>query len=516
MDYLDHQAQWAEITSGLKGGALISAFRELCRNDLYFLLRVACGREDFNKQWLHDRCVEIQERPDGYLDLWARDHYKSTCITFGKTIQDILITHGDGAIGREVCCGIFSHTRPIAKDFLKQIKGEFESNYKLREWFPDIVWSNPSREAPKWSDDEGIILKRKSNPREATVEAWGLVDSQPIGKHFNLMVYDDVVTRDSVSTPEQIAKTTEMLELSYNLGSQGQERKRFIGTRYHFNDSYTVLIERGTAIPRIKPATDDGTETGKPVLLTPEILAEKRRNMGPYTFSCQMLLNPVADESQGFKRDWLRFHDGIKPHNLKGMNIYFVIDPANAKRTGSDYTSIWVIGLAQDQNYYVVDMIRDRLNLSQRARLLLDLHRKYKPMKRDGVRYERYGMMADIEHIKALQAGENYRFDITEVGGSSPKIDRIGRLLPLFESGRFYMPRTHWYTQYDGKTIDLAKIFVEEEYTCFPVPRHDDMLDALSRIAEPDLALQWPKQGNVTKIDFHKLQYADTDYQIFG
>ncbi len=36
--------------------------------------------------------------------------------------------------------------------------------------------------------------------------------------------------------------------------------------------------------------------------------------------------------------------------------------------------------------------------------------------------------------------------------------------------------------------------FVEEEYFPFPFGLHDDMLDALSRIAEPDLKLVWPKE----------------------
>jgi hypothetical protein len=61
---------------------------------------------------------------------------------------------------------------------------ELEENKTLKAAFPDVLWGEDVRQAPKWSEDDGIIVKRKSNPNEATVEAWGLVDGQPVSKHF--------------------------------------------------------------------------------------------------------------------------------------------------------------------------------------------------------------------------------------------------------------------------------------------------------------------------------------------
>jgi phage terminase large subunit-like protein len=419
----------------------------------------------------------VQAAPDDHLDLWAREHYKSTVITFGLNIQDILNDP-------EVTIGIFSHTRPIAKGFLRQIKQEFETNETLKAWFPDILWADPKKQAPKWSEDDGIVVKRKSNPKESTVEAWGVVDGQPTSKHFAILDYDDIVTKESVTSPEMMVKTLDSLALSYNLGTSGG-RRRFVGTRYHYNDAYRSLIERGTASPRIYPATKDGKVEGEPVFLTREQLAKKRADQGPYVFACQMLQDPKADETQGFKEEWLRYASV----DHRGQNLVILVDPANAKKKTSDYTSAWCLGLGADRNVYVHDMVRDRLSLTQRADLLMAWHRKWQPM---AVGYEHYGMQADIEHIRDRQERENYRFDITQLGGSMPKVDRIRRLIPWFEKGRIFLMPKLQKTNYEGVPVDLTKAFINEEYLAFPVASHDDMLDALARFLEEDMPVSWP------------------------
>ena len=464
-----------------------SALRRLCLEDLFFLLTIACKRKDINKDWLYDRCREVEKNPDGYIDLWAREHYKSTIITFGLSIQDLL-RDPDGTT-----IGIFSHTRPIAKSFLDQIKRELETNTFLIKLFPDVLWENPKSESPKWSLDSGLILKRKSNPKEANVEAWGVVDGQPIGKHFSLLIYDDIVTRESVTTSDQIFKTTSALELSYSLGAHGGQR-RFIGTRYHFNDSYKTIMERGTAKPRIYAATSDGTMEGDPVFLDKPTLMEKRRDFGPYTFSCQMLQNPVADKAMGFKPEWIKYYGNLS--DTASWNKYLIVDPASEKKKTSDYTVMMVIGLAPDSNYYLIDAVRDRLNLTERASKLFELHRKHEPK---GVGYEKYGLQADIEHMEYVMEQENYRFKITKLAGQMAKEDRIKRLIPIFEQGRMWLPKTLYFVNHESASLDFIKAFIDDEYNAFPVAVHDDMLDCMARILDPELGTRFPKIKAPTK-----------------
>lgn len=464
--------------------------RTLIRMDLFFLLRFACGRKDMEHPWLIERCKEVQNAPNGYLDLWSREHFKSSIITYGLTIKDILSSHGDDPMpewkGLEPTFGIFACTRPIAKAFLSQIKREFESNQLLKAFFPDVIWDNPWKDATKWSEDGGIVLKRKANPKESTVEAWGLVEGQPTSKHYDVLIYDDIVTLESVRSPEMIKKTLESWEVSINLGA-GEVRRRHIGTRYHYNDTYRELMKRKAVIPRIYGGTDNGEIDGKPLLKSQEWMSERLRLLGSYTFACQILQNPVADKKQTMKKEWMRFHGG---HTGEGTNRYLLVDPSGEKKKSSDYTCMFVIGLAPDNNYYVLDIIRDRLNLTERGEMLFNLHKKWKPL---GVGYETYGMQADIEYIKEKMKRENYHFEITPLGGQIPKVDRIKRLYPSFEQSRWYFPESLYYVDYQNTTMDLIDVYLNEEFLAFPVSVHDDMLDCQSRIIDADLNAIWPR-----------------------
>jgi hypothetical protein len=159
-----------------------------------------------NHPWLFARCQEVEEDPDGYIDLWSRFHYKSTLITFAGSIQEVIRNP-------EIKIAIFSAVKSIAAAFLSQIKEEFENNEILKFVYQDVLYNNPrvlgaDGRPAKWSDARGITVKRNSNPKEATIEAHGLIDSQPTSRHFDLHIYDDMVTQDYLSE-EAIRKTTE-------------------------------------------------------------------------------------------------------------------------------------------------------------------------------------------------------------------------------------------------------------------------------------------------------------------
>ena len=421
--------------------AVVQTERWLGTHDLFYLLVRLLRRSDIDHDWLFARCREVERNPNGYLDLWAREHYKSTIITFGLTISDILNDP-------ETTVGIFSHTRGIAKTFLRQIKNEFEGNVYLKTLYADVLWMEPQREAPKWSEDDGIIVKRTQNPKEATVEAWGLVDGQPTSKHYSRRVYDDVVTRESVATPEQITKTTSAWELSDNLGTQNGV-ERYIGTRYALYDTYSEIIKRNAATVRLYPATHNGRMDGNPVFFSKELWAKKLKTQSRTSVAAQLLQNPMADSAATFRVEWLKSYY-IRPRTL---NVYIMCDPSRGRSATSDNTAMAVVGISSNGAKFLLDGVCHRMQLSDRWKHLRRLRHKWARtpgVQHIAVGYERYGAQSDDEYFKEKML-EDLRnnihdavFTIQELNwprdGTESKRERVERLEPDFRQGRFFLP----------------------------------------------------------------------------
>lgn len=458
--------------------AELSLIRSMALSDLFFMLYFVLDVKAVNHPWVVERIYEAQDAPTGFLDLWAREHFKSTILTYALIIFEVLRNP-------EERIAIISNTRSVAKAFLQRIKVTLETNDLLLRAFPDVLYANPDRESPKWALDAGLVVRRQGVYLESTIEAVGVLDGMPAGKHFTGRVYDDLVTEQSVTSPDMIQKTLYMYQLSINIGAEGGW-ERMIGTIYHYADLYRHIIENQLMPLRKYPCIIDG----RPVLHSSESLAKRRTKMGPYVFACQMMLDPVSGDNQVFHKEWLRFFQ----KTTQRLNYYIIVDPASKKKVNSDFTTMWVIGVDSARKKYLVDGVHDRLSLKQRWTKLRDLYVKWNPM---GTGYEQYGMQSDIEYIEERQEIEGVSFPITPLGGAMSKEDRIRRLVPQFEDGQIMLPRMLMYTNVSGEKKDLIQTFIKDEYLSFPYSAHDDMADCLARILDEALNVLYPSANRI-------------------
>lgn len=462
--------------------------RRLCLTDIFFLSFFVLDQQFYYNDFAFNLCKRVSENP---WQLWlvARGHLKSLTITVAHNIQLILNNPN-------IAIAIPSYNLKTAKSFVRQLKIILESNTLLKAIFPEILYQNPATESPKWSEQEGLVVRRTTTRKEPTVMGFGLVDGQATGYHFDVLSFDDVVTQDSVTSSEMIAKTTERLQLADNIGMPST-MKKYCGTRYHYFDTYAE-VQKVTPTTVI-PATDNGELDGNPVFLTKEELDRKLKEQGRYIFSAQMLLKPVAKEDQTFHLEDFRYYE-----ELPRVNYYIACDPANTKSKKSDFTAYLVFGFSEDRKVYLVDGVHDKLNLAQRYSVLKALNERYKPLV---IGYEKYGLQADIDFFRMENAKTGYFMPISEMGGSVSKEDRILRLASLFERKDLLFPRHLPYVRVFGnEPIDIVNN-LQMELMAFPFAEHDDLSDCLSRCFDIFLNKPGAQKQIVTEHDTHTAGY---------
>lgn len=493
--------------------AQMDAFRDLCKNDIYFLLRYACNvPPSVTEKWFFvERCKVADERQasptgmDGWMIMLFREGFKSLVFNCGVNIQKILKDQ------EETSC-IFSYKKGAAMDHLRTIKSIFEDSEQLKSWFPDIFYDNPN-DYKQWSLDNGLVLKRRGNPKEPTISAGGIVEGQPIGKHYNNLCFDDVVTKDSVATPTMIDKTTETFELAENLGKnlEGEHCEKWtLGTHYKHGDTYCQMKEKtveGKKVYKVE-TIECRDENGIPYAHTEEQLAKLYAKMGRYNYNCQMNLNPTPDEERRIKWEWVSFYDDLPKSKLRYM---LLCDPAHTEKSkrnhDPDYTSMWVLACDGYGYLYFVDGVYDRIKATDAVKKAFELIREY------DIRYvswEQVGAQADTQFINHMKVDTGLNFKLNEFSPRKhgEKQSRIeGALLSPIESGRLKFPRRCHYRQADGQRVCLVNDVLKKELKEFPhamgrAGSHDDFLDTGGQL------LDAPKYGKLPKAKAETDPYA--------
>jgi predicted phage terminase large subunit-like protein len=380
-----------------------------------------------------------------------------------------------------------SHTTELAERFGRRVRNLI-ADPEYGTIFPECRLADDSQAAGRWATSDG-----------GEYYAAG-VGSAVVGFRADVIVMDDPVAgREAADSEREREKTWEWYKSDVRTRLKPGGAIVLIMQRWRDDDLAGQLLKDAEAggeqwtVVRLPMEAEENDPLGRAVgePLWPEWykdadVAQAKRDARNWLALYQQRPRPASGAE--FKREWLRYY---KAKPTDGLNKYILVDPASEKKKNSDYTAAWVLGLGRDGNIYALDFVRDRLSLTERADLVFKWHREYRPIR---VGYEKYGMQADIEHIKDRQEREQYRFPVVELGGQLKKEDRIRRLIPRFENAQLWLPESLHRTDHAGNVRDLIHDLIEEEYAPFPVGLHDDAMDALARIEDPDLMAVFPQE----------------------
>ncbi len=105
-----------------------------------------------------------------------------------------------------------------------------------------------------------------------------------------------------------------------------------------------------------------------------EWLEAARRNLGSLNFSAQYQQNPLPAEGNVIRREWLKTYDHLPvAFDLKIVSW----DTASTLGEASDW-SVGMVWGAVGQEYYLIDVVRDRLESPDLRRRILALSRDYR------------------------------------------------------------------------------------------------------------------------------------------
>lgn len=215
-----------------------------------------------------------------------------------------------------------------------------------------------------------------------------------------------------------------------------------------------------------KAIRDDGS-LFFPERLTKEFLENARRVQGSYIFANQYQNEIIPLEDQRFRKEWFKFGQPLPEATL--YNFAF-IDPAISESDTADYTAIVVISVDTEQNWYLRQANRYKINPTQIINKCFELHAQYKcqHIGIEDVAYQKSLIHFSLEECRR----RGIMLPITGVkrGPDKTKEMRILQLVPRIEWGRLF------FTQ---GVEDL-----QTELLQFPRGAHDDLIDALASLED--------------------------------
>lgn len=424
------------------------------------------------------------------LTLYPRGHLKSTIATIAHKIQWVL-NYPDIRIL------LSAATDDQVKKFLVEIKGHFQFNETFRYLYPEFC--PQGKNVKEFGNQEQFTvpnrkLKRKE-PTFSTVTIGSVVSSG----HYEVVNNDDIVDKENVRTPEQMANVlnhigmlgplVETSEISPYVGWMD-----FIGTRYHYGDLYGAILgsEEKLKASGQKPlyrvleqsAITKGTLFSDDAeALWPERVPISRLReiyndptQGPGILASQYLQDPKPDgtglvESESqivfIPRKVL---DEMRPRWRVGCTVDLAGMEPNRIGGDNDFSVLTPYGFGRDGSLYIDRILRGRFTVFQVIEYMFKLYSDYPRLTWFKVEKDAHARVL-LPFLRREMSIRGIHLPIKEIvrDNQTSKVQRIKGLQAWFHAGKIRF------------ADDLpCKIDLVHEILGFPKYPHDDILDTLA------------------------------------
>lgn len=358
---------------------------------------------------------------------------------------------------------IISASESLAVEMLRKIKMELERNELLNAIYG-------SMKTEKWAENH-IITNTG-----VTIMAKG-AGAQIRGFRPDCVILDDIETDESVESEEQRKKLKDWLFKAClnTLVPEGQFIMvgSVISVLSILNE---LLLDDNRWTKRRYKAYKNGVqEPGNELwasLWNHDRLQQRKLEIGSFRFSSEFMNDPISDETAPIKPNQIRYWEQLPTQ----LSLTIIVDPAYSEDSKADFKVASLIGIDNQLNRYLCSYIRNHSAQGEFMDAILNMWLTNKGtvtsigIPNSGVEKSFFKSFIDRANSRNLYppVAEIKHSFITATGTSikSKKSRIIASLQPLFESGKYYIHRSH----------EDAK----EELLTIGQSRWDDIVDTMA------------------------------------
>ena len=381
-----------------------------------------------------------------------------------------------------------SEEQSQAIDHIKYIQNHIDVNPALRYYFGDLKGS-------KWTEKEFTTSRGDRIIAKGTSQR--LRGRSQLGLRYTNIVLDDFESELNTKTPDRRREIKEWVMSTVEPALENSKEQEgsiwLIGTIVHY-DSFLQGVYDSNQLAKKEGRTSAWNVLYKKAMvdgvpLWPSYFTKKKLDdiksrfseMGLVHKFAQEYMNEARDlETAKFKIDRINKYRGtleerggfnymMIDESAIPVNVYMGVDLAYETHARSDFQVIMTIAIDSDRNIYIVDYYREHSPLYDMPRVIIDLARKYHPVRR--VNVEKVGAQGIIkDHVNKLAGSDRKLAPGLSQGirppGGIKKEDRLEALLcPIVNSRKLFIKKEH-----EG---------IIDEMFEFPKGRNDDLLDGL-------------------------------------
>jgi len=234
----------------------------------------------------------------------------------------------------------------------------------------------------------------------------------------------------------------------------------------------------------------------------PKTSLDDLRQQDSITYATQYLLTPMSDDAALFKKENMQYcsiENGYievqnKQVSERQLTRFFTIDLATSIKETADFTVLSYWGIDRDNNLYLIDCFRERVEGYKHKEIVNNFYERYRP---------------DFVGVEAVAYQSTLVQELVRAGlpavALKPDRDKRSRAIP---AAARHQNKTIYFNRELNCLTDI-----ELELTRFPNSKHDDFVDTLS------YAVQYLTEQTFT--DFYTYDYKESknnnqpDYELF-